>query len=326
MEIILFNTAVGTSNLGDEIINRSALVGIEALIDNSFVIEYGSHLKNLGILHYLIKSTKVEYSERCDYKFVLGTNLLTSNIVRSIRQWPVGPISRLLYKECILMGVGTTYNNIHMDFFTKQLYEQILNKNIAHSVRDEKSKKLLESIKGISAINTGCPTLWGLTEEVCDKIPKEKMKNVVISLSGYSSQRDKLRDQIFIKEIEKNYEKVYFWVQTTEDEKYYSELSHRKEVQKIYSLKNFENVCRNANVDYVGTRLHGGIFAMQNNVRSIVIEIDHRAAGFKETNNIVTIKRENIDSLNELINSKFKTEIRIPEKEIKQWKKQFPYM
>lgn len=326
MEIILFNTAVGTSNLGDEIIKRSALNGIEPLLENSFVIEYGSHLKNLGILHYLIKSTKVEYSKRCDYKFVLGTNLLTSNMVRSIRQWPVGPVSRLLYKDCVLMGVGTTYNDIRMDLLTKQMYGQILNRDIVHSVRDEKSKKLLESIKGISVINTGCPTLWGLTEEVCEKIPEKKMKNVIISLSGYNSQRDKQRDQKFLNQIEENYEKIYFWVQTTEDEKYYNELLHQKEVQKIYSLKNFESVCRNAKVDYVGTRLHGGIFAMQNNVRSIIIEIDHRAAGFRETNNIVTIKRENIDSLKELLNSKFKTEIRIPKEEIKQWKKQFPYM
>lgn len=325
MEIILFNTAIGTSNLGDYIIYDSAKTWLNPLLDRSFVMEFGSHLNNLGMLHYLFNSVKVDFAKKCDYKFVMGTNLLTSNMFRSIRQWPVGPISRKIYKNCVMVGVGTTYDNIKMDFFTKQMYKQILNKDIVHSVRDEKSKELLESI-GIKAINTGCPTLWGLTKEVCAKIPRDKSNGIIYTLSGYGSQKNEEKDQILVDIIEKNYEDIYFFVQTTEDEKYYKSLRHNKEAKMIYSLEGFRKVCRENEVDYIGTRLHGGVFAMQNYVRSIIVEIDHRAAGFREANNIVTISRDNIENLDQMINSSFETNIKIREKEIAEWKSQFPFL
>ena len=76
--------------------------------------------------------------------------------------------------------------------------------------------------------------------------------------------------------------------------------------------------------DYVGTRLHAGIFAMQNHVRSLIIVIDNRARDIKDNYNINAIERVNISKkLEKYINSEFPTVININEKNIKEWKNQF---
>lgn len=323
MKVVLFNTAIGTSNLGDYIIYNSAKTQLDTFLRDSFVIEYGTHLKNLGILHYLLPSSKRSFSESCDYKLILGTNLLTTNMIRSIRQWPVGVLERKLYKNCIMVGVGSTYDCEQMDPLTKKLYREILRKDIVHSVRDEKTKRILESIPGVKAINTGCPSLWGLSAKHCESIPKEKAENVIVSISGYKSQLNRQADQRFISIIEKCYKQIYLWVQTTEDMKYFYTLNHEKSVKEIFSLSAFRDVCVSGKCDYVGTRLHGGILAIQNGVRSLVIEIDHRAREMHQANGIPTVKRGELDELEERLNSSWETRLDVREHEVMKWKSQF---
>ena len=89
------------------------------------------------------------------------------------------------------------------------------------------------------------------------------------------------------------------------------------------NLDDFKDVLVNKNVDYIGTRLHAGVFAMQNFVRSIILIVDNRARDMKETYNLPAIERDNIDTdLKNMINADFKTEINIDEFRIKEWKKQ----
>ena len=76
-------------------------------------------------------------------------------------------------------------------------------------------------------------------------------------------------------------------------------------------------------VDYVGTRLHAGIYALRHKVRSIIIAIDNRARDMSKTYSLNTIDRNNIDELSKMINSDFKTNIKINTKEIEKWKSQF---
>ena len=93
---------------------------------------------------------------------------------------------------------------------------------------------------------------------------------------------------------------------------------------RLYSLGALRQVLQSGNVDYVGTRLHGGIFAMQNYCRSVIISIDHRADGFFETNNLPVIPRRNVESeLEDRINSRFATGIRIDAEAIALFKSQF---
>lgn len=125
------------------------------------------------------------------------------------------------------------------------------------------SLKFLSGVRGISVSNTGCPSLWKLTPCFCEKIPCEKARNAVVTVSGHRKYRNAVKDQKMIDLIERNYEKIYLWVQSTEDEQYFKLLKHTKGVKKIYSLHEYGQVCKNGNVDYIGTRLHGGIYAMR---------------------------------------------------------------
>lgn len=328
MKTVIFNTALASSNRGDEIIFNSAEEYLERLLKNSYTMYFGTHVRNISLYHLQKNNLKVKYANEADYKFILGTNLLTANIIRSLGQWQIGILDRRIYKNSILMGVGTTMNHGTLTHITKTMYEQILRKDIAHSVRDEESLELLSTIKGIDVINTGCPTLWKLTDEVCSKIPVDKSPNVIITVSGHTKLRNQEKDQLLINVIEKNYDKIYLWVQTSEDENYFRMLNHKKEATMIYSFKDYDAVCKNGKVDYVGTRLHGGIYAMQSGVRAIIVEIDHRAEGIRKTNHINTIKREEIsaENLENMINSTIKTEIYLKEKEIREWTSQFPYL
>lgn len=323
MNVVLFDTAIGTFNRGDDIILNSAEECLAPLLNKSYVMRLGTHINNLNMYHYLKNSKKVKFADTCDYKFILGTNLLTSNVIRSIGQWSVGPLSKRLYKNSILAGVGITKANQKTTALTKAFYKEILRKDIAHSVRDEQSKQMLEAVCDIQVINTGCPTLWGLTPEVCSKIPVKKAPNVVFTVSGQTKYQNTERDQLLLSTVEKNYDKIYFWVQTYEDEGYFKSLKHTKDVQYVYSLKEYGSICENGNVDYVGTRLHGGIFAMQHNVRSVIVEIDHRAKGFREINHINTIARDQLEGLADFVNGEIKTEVYLREKEIKEWLAQF---
>ncbi|GLU98388.1 polysaccharide pyruvyl transferase family protein [Megamonas funiformis] len=322
MQITLFDTAIGTSNVGDEIILKSAEEHIDFLLNKSYVIRFATHLSNFHWFQYLRRNFKIEAANNCDFKFILGTNLLTNNMIRTRYQWYIDIFSKRLYKNSIMYGVGRTDYSGTIDICTKHIYDYILRKDIIHSVRDDESKIFIESLNR-KAVNTGCPTLWKLNQEHCFGIPKKRSKKVVISLSGYDDQVNKEKDIAFLKIIKKNYNEIYFWVQTLVDRQYYESLGINLNVKYVYSLHDFSKLLNNGNIDYIGTRLHGGIYALQHKIRSIVLAIDNRARGFKKTNNIVCLERDDIDLLNDMINSDFETKINIPEKEINKWLSQF---
>lgn len=321
--IVIFDTAIGTSNLGDEIIFESVLNEMREVLDNNFTLRLGTHITNFTLQQMIRKNMKVKHFLSADWKLICGTNLIAQKRIGKINnQWQI-PLSNIpVYKNSILVGAGTTDYTLTMDPLAKWLYRSVLSKEYKHSVRDEHTKALLSQI-GIESINTGCPTLWDLTEDLCSRIPRKKACNAIISLSGYSSQTDKEMDLRFLQIMEKNYRKLWFWVQTTEDEKYIQSLGFSN-YEPIYSLKAFRDIASSKKPDYVGTRLHGGVYALNNGCRSIVIGIDHRATGFQKSNNLKVIQRTEIaDQLEEMIQSEFDTEIRIDQKAIHDFKEQF---
>lgn len=320
--ILIFDTVIGTSNLGDQIIYDSLYEQMEPLFDEAFILRYGTHVVNFTPYLYARMRSKRKGIERCKYKFIMGTNLLSYDLLETRRQWMVGPLSHGIYKGVIMAGVGTTQKEKQIGLYTKLLYKSILNQEFIHSVRDDQSVKLLEDI-GVRSLNTGCPTLWKLTPDFCAGIPTKKADNVVFSLSGFVSQRDREKDQLILNVLEKNYDKLYFWCQTLADEDYLRSLKMTKPVQVVYSLKKYSQLLSCKNLDYVGTRLHGGVFALQHQVRALVISIDHRARGFHESNNLPIIERDEIEGLEDIINAGIRTEIRLNEKNINEWKAQF---
>ncbi len=325
--IAIFDTALGTSNVGDEIILDAINRNMKDVFDSHFSLRLATHVNNFSMKQILHRNSKIRYFQNADWKFICGTNLIAQTRFGKINsQWQLYPSNLSIYKNCVLVGAGTTEQRESLDFYAKYIYGRVLSKEYVHSVRDELTKRIVELL-GCKAVNTGCPTLWELTPEHCAGIPTGKADNCVISVSGYRNQRDEKRDTVMLRIVKRNYGKVWAWIQTTDDEKYLSELEKTigmEPVTRIYSLGKFREVLTGSNVDYIGTRLHGGVFALQNYCRSIVISIDHRADGFYETNNLPILPRRNVEGeLEDRINSTFSTDIRINSEAIAEFKSQF---
>ena len=195
-----------------------------------------------------------------------------------------------------------------------------------HSVRDSYSEKKLHELGIFNTINTGCPTLWGLTPTHCNTIPTKKADNVIFTLTDY--RKSSIEDKNMIHLLFSAYEKLYFWIQGSEDLAYLQTLLTGTELKKITlinpSLYSYDQLFIDANnLDYVGTRLHAGIRAIQKKCRSIIIGIDNRAIEKRDDFNLMVIERGNTEKLSEIIAAPFHTSIQIPTDNIDKWKAQF---
>ena len=176
---------------------------------------------------------------------------------------------------------------------------------------------------GLKAINTGCVTMWKLTYEFCRSISGKKSDKVVFTLtSGYGT--DVMRDQKMIDAICSQYKEVWFWPQCLGDFEYFNEFENTNGIRVLPATKEaYDEYLTNNDTDYIGTRLHGGIYAMRHSRRAIIIAIDERARAINEKNHLNCIDKNDIGDLKDKIASEFDTEISMDFDAIKKWKKQF---
>lgn len=324
-KIAIFDTSYGTFNMGDFIICECANREIEYIIKNKFVVRTGTHNPQYISYQYTNKSDKVKFYKNCKYKFILGTNIIKNNLFKRSVDWNVSIFDYKFYEGVILVGVGLdgTFSNVK-NIYTRLLYKKMFNKNYYHSTRDEKTKKFLNNL-GYRAINTGCPTMWNFTKDFCKKIPQKKSDKVIFTLTDYreSEKYDIQLLDILINE----YKELYFWCQGSSDYEYLKSISGKyfNKINIIYpDLKQYDEFLLKNEVDYIGTRLHAGIYSLRHKRRTIIIEIDNRVKDMKETYNLPTIDRNKINTeLKALINSEFETKININEENINKWKEQF---
>jgi polysaccharide pyruvyl transferase WcaK-like protein len=221
------------------------------------------------------------------------------------------------------MGVGWWQYQKKPNLYTKILLNKVLSSDKTHSVRDSYTEKQLKSIGINNVLNTSCPTMWKLNKEHCSDIPNTKGENVLMTLTNYN--KDPECDKKIIDVLNKSYKKVYFWIQAYEDYLYLKKLNYLNSVILVDpTLNSLDNILGSKeSLDYVGTRLHAGIRAMNFKRRSIIIAIDNRATEKSKDFNINIVQRKNIDTkLSDIINSKFNTNILLPVKNINKWKLQ----
>ena len=116
---------------------------------------------------------------------------------------------------------------------------------------------------------------------------------------------------------------MYCWIQGSSDYEYIKSISdkfilvdpHLEEYDKI--------LASDIDLDYVGTRLHAGIRAMQKGRRSIILSIDNRAREMGKDYNLNVIERHDIEMLDEYINKEFTTNVKLKLENINKWKNQF---
>ena len=146
-KILLFDTAIDTGNLGDEIILESVKKELSTILDSASVYRMGTHIENYSpiqmIAHKFIKpDTKIrDINETVDYKFIGGTNLFLDNLHGIRPQFMLNLFNMSLYKNAVFVGVGrgSDFETVK-DAYTRYLYTHSLSRNITHSVRDEETK------------------------------------------------------------------------------------------------------------------------------------------------------------------------------------------
>lgn len=314
-KVTILDTSVATRNVGDEII-------VDAVKRELLNIFKDQTMFYHVPTHEIISRHSRRLIRMSNFSFVGGTNLLSSrhNILRA-NSWNINLFDAFSFERVILMGVGWANYQKKPSKLAEFLYKNALDRKILHSVRDNYTKEKLIEIGVTNVINTGCPTMWQLTPDHCKQIPRKKGKNVVMTITDYRKDFDKDRELISI--LKRNYEKVYIWIQGSNDAEYISTLSNSVEIIDP-TLRAYDNLLESENeLDYIGTRLHAGIRAMQKMRRSIIIGVDNRALEKQRDFNINVIDRNEIEKLEDYINSEIVTEINLDFKAIESWKSQF---
>ncbi|WP_034442286.1 polysaccharide pyruvyl transferase family protein [Butyrivibrio sp. AE2032] len=319
--IAVFDTSLGTLNLGDWIIMDAFYKEMDFLLKDSFVVRYGTHTPIAKSYQSIKTGYNFRYLNSTQYKFIGGTNIFKHSLLHANPDWNINFFDIKFYRNSISVGCGSYLESKGVDAYTRYLYKHILRKDIIHSTRDEKTKELLESL-GFKAINTGCPTMWGFTIEHCESIPRTKMNNVVFTLTDYN--KDYVLDQQMIDILLRCYDNVFFWPQGSDDLEYFNAMKNTNTIKVIKTnLQSYIDLLQ-TDIDYVGTRLHAGLFAISKKKRSIIISLDERAREIDKTYNLKCLERKIInDELESRINSSFETHIDVDLEHINMWKDQF---
>jgi len=316
-KVILYNPSISSLNMGDEIIFRGAFDELSSHIKDSFVVNVSTHLP--------VSNMYLRYLKDADIKFVCGSNLLDSRMDARFRQWDITWLNMSLVGPCVLYGVGWRQYQQNVSLYTKILYKNVLSKKWMHSVRDSYTENKLRGIGFENVINTGCPTMWSLSPEHCSEIPIKKAKKVICTITDYHPNPEK--DRMLINILCGNYEEVYLWLQGSNDYAYYRTLGLGNTVTILPpSVDILDDRLAGDDVEYVGTRLHGGIRALQKKKRTTIIGIDNRALEKQKDFNLPVVNRTELETLEQVLNSEFSTTIKIPHDAIQKWIGQFAWL
>ena len=318
--ILLLDTSVGSENKGDDIIMECVREELKFLFEENYEYTLPTQLSPFHWYQVWRNSNRVRSYSNCPLKFIGGSNILCKDLLTHYPQWNINWFNCRPIEGSIGVGVGAGAGE-KSNWYTRKMYQRVLSHDFYHSVRDERTKRYVESL-GLKAINTGCVTMWKLTPEFCKSIPDQKSNKVVFTLTRRLDKDEK--DQFLIDSLVENFEEVYFWPQGVWDYDYFKQFNHVDDIKVLPPSKDaYDQFLTQNETDYVGTRLHGGIYAMRHGRRTIIIAIDERAREIHKGNHLNCIEKDEIDKLPSLINSTFETNVVMDFDAIIKWKSQF---
>lgn len=313
LDLGILNSSIGSANLGDIIIYESVYKYLREAFHDDFFTNYPTQLHTSFDAKYLMSKKNL--------LFISGTNLLSSNLETRF-QWKIENSHRkFLNNKVLLMGVGWWQYQNEINNYTSRIYKSVLSNEVIHSVRDNYSVNKLNNIGIKNVLNTSCPTLWEISPEKCKNIPTQKAENVVTALTHYKKNMGD--DSKMLQILCANYKTVYLWIQGFNDLIYLNEISPIDNNIVIIppTLEAYDELLKKGNIDYIGTRLHAGIRALQNNVRTLILAVDNRAIEISNDVNLNVIHREDVSEIVHFINKDYETKIKLPIENIMLFKK-----
>lgn len=303
-------------NLGDSIIWDSVHRELSSVFGRESIFPISSHISPDDRCQRLIR--------QADLRFVGGSNLLHSDM-RFRRQWRVSGRLMAIRRPAVLMGVGWQEYQPKPTLFTRFLLQAVLSHKHVHSVRDVYTENKLRSCGFTNVVNTSCPTLWEWAGE--DRIVNNQpiADRVLLTLTDYRPNHE--ADRELVRCLVNHYKELIFWPQGIHDRSYGCDILFdlRAKVRILdRSLSSLEACLQtDGPMDYIGTRLHGGIKCLKSGLRSLILEVDNRAFEIGKETGLPTCPRTDLCRIKSWIKSPSAKRIRIPKEPINHWKAQF---
>lgn len=300
--------SLGTANDGDQII-ADAVSG---------------ELARCGVHDPIRLSTRRPWSrdelsaaDECDLFVVGGTNLLASHPVR-YRQWHVGPHElKRQHGRVVLFGVGWWQYQSAPDLLARSLLRLLLRGDALHSVRDTYTRRQLAKVPR-RFVDTSCPTMWHLPTTGTTR--HGFRGPVIATVTDYL--RHPVRDRILLHSLAERADRLLVWPQGSGDRRYITELGFADHCLGS-GLHALDQVLTDPDVEYVGTRLHAGIRALQRGVPAVVVAIDNRAREIAASTSLWTVSRNEIDTLEAQLDDLDAWSLRLPTEAISRWRREF---
>lgn len=306
----VLDTSIATRNIGDEIIMDAVRDELRAMLPEAAVRTVPTH-ERLGTRTRGLMGA-------ADIVLAGGTNLVGPPMYHS-RLWKVTPWDALQRWDVTLMGCGWRRYSARVSPPTAWLLRRLLGGEVPHGVRDDYTAVQLARLGIDNTLVTGCPTTWGLGTGLLSRIPQQQGDEAVVVLNGRNDVPG--LGEAIISACTRRYRKVHFWTQMFTDARYLQGLDPAVEVVPP-NLQAYDDLLRgHESLDYVGTRLHAGVRALQHGRRTTIFEIDNRAAEMSKTLSLPTVALEQGASVEDALARPWSAEVAIPTDKVEHWRR-----
>lgn len=313
--VAIFDPAIATRNVGDEIISEAARHQIRRVLPQAFQATIPTHER--------IGARSWRFGRQARHGLIAGSNILTANMLTD-RQWRLRPWDTAFVHGLIGLGVGWRAYKQSRNRLSDMMMRRVLSKTGWHSVRDEHTRQELMARGITNVLNTACVTMWDLDVEGLASLPLKKSHRVVTTVNVGQQMEGEVK---FLEMLCAEYEEVYIWRQGIDDEPYVDALTAQlPKLNKLNpTLEAYDELLIDPKgVDFVGNRLHGGVRALQHGRSAIIMSVDNRASEIaRDTNLPVMSLTDGLDAIRNRLRNPCKIEVRLPNEAIAKWRAQF---
>jgi polysaccharide pyruvyl transferase WcaK-like protein len=175
--------------------------------------------------------------------------------------------------------------------------------------------------------HSSCPTTWGLKGSFVNKFNPD-LKKILVMLTSYN-QDEETDNRILETVLESGMNQIYFFPQSLNDTAYLMQLElYKKNRDKFillpHELSNLIQLLSSEQINYIGSRLHGGILCMKYGQPSLILSVDNRAQEMKKSIRLNIIERKDSETLKKWMSREYiPAPVQLPLDGIELWKNQF---